>query len=51
MLNKPKGLITACSDKARPTVMECFPEEEREGLFPIGRLDKDTEGFLLLTLL
>ena len=49
MLNKPAGLITACSDARQPTVMECFPSEERLGLFPIGRLDKDTEGLLIFT--
>ena len=49
MLNKPKGLLTACSDGYKKTVMECFPEDEREGLFPIGRLDKDTVGLLIMT--
>lgn len=49
MLNKPKGLLTACSDMYKRTVMECFPETEREGLFPIGRLDKDTVGLLIIT--
>ena len=49
MLNKPQGLLSACADRTRPTVMECFPPELREGLHPVGRLDKDTEGFLILT--
>ena len=49
MLNKPRGLITACRDERQRTVMELFPEGEREGLFPVGRLDKDTEGFLIVT--
>ena len=49
MFNKPRGYITACSDERHKTVMDLIPEEEREGLFPVGRLDKDTEGFLLLT--
>lgn len=49
MFNKPRGCITACSDKRHKTVMDYLPDSEREGLFPIGRLDKDTEGFLILT--
>ena len=49
MLHKPKGCISACSDPRRKTVMEIFSPEEREGLFPVGRLDKDTEGLLLVT--
>ena len=49
MFNKPKGYITACSDERHKTVMDLIPNEEREGLFPIGRLDKDTEGLLILT--
>ena len=49
MLNKPRGCITACSDERHKTVMDLFPDDEREGLFPVGRLDKDTEGFLIIT--
>ncbi len=49
MLNKPAGVITATEDKESKTVMDCFPEEMREGLFPIGRLDRDTEGLLIVT--
>ena len=49
MLNKPRGFITACRDERHRTVMELIAPEEREGLFPVGRLDKDTEGFLILT--
>lgn len=50
MLNKPAGLITAMDDPARPTIAELIPEHRRnKGLFPIGRLDKDTTGLLLLT--
>lgn len=49
MLNKPRGFITACRDERHRTVMELFSEDEREGLFPVGRLDKDTEGFLIVT--
>lgn len=50
MLNKPAGLISATRDKLSATVMELIrPEDRRSDLFPAGRLDKDTEGFLLLT--
>ena len=49
MFNKPRGCITACSDERHKTVMEYFDEKERVGLFPVGRLDKDTEGFLIIT--
>lgn len=49
MFNKPKGCITARRDERKKTVMDYFPEEKRDLLFPVGRLDKDTEGFLVLT--
>lgn len=50
MLNKPAGLISATKDRVSATVMELLrPEDRRLDLFPAGRLDKDTEGFLLLT--
>lgn len=49
MFNKPRGCITARRDERQATVMDCFPEELRDVLFPVGRLDKDTEGFLLMT--
>ena len=49
MLNKPMGYITARSDPRHKTVSELFPEELRDKIFPIGRLDKDTEGLLLFT--
>ncbi|MBR3610549.1 MAG: pseudouridine synthase [Oscillospiraceae bacterium] len=49
MLNKPAGLITATEDKHEKTVMDCFPKEMQKGLFPVGRLDKDTEGLLIIT--
>ena len=48
MMNKPAGVITAVSDR-RETVVDLLPEGERRGLFPVGRLDRDTEGLLLLT--
>ena len=50
MLNKPKGYVTATEDKFEKTVMELLDEKyARLGLFPVGRLDKDAEGLLLLT--
>ena len=49
MFNKPRGCITACSDVRHRTVMDYFPESERVDLFPIGRLDKDTVGLLIVT--
>ena len=49
MLNKPAGLLSATEDNFQPTVLSLLPEGERRGLFPVGRLDKDTEGLLLLT--
>ena len=49
MLNKPRGLLSACADERCDTVLSCINEDEREGLFHVGRLDKDTEGMLILT--
>ena len=50
MLHKPAGLLTASRDRHRATVLDAMPEEwKRRGLFPVGRLDKDTTGLLLLT--
>ena len=50
MLNKPKGVITATEDKTLKTVLDLFPEEiRRREVFPVGRLDKDTEGLLIIT--
>lgn len=49
MLNKPAGVITASRDARHATVLELFPEEMRRGLFAVGRLDKDTEGLLIVT--
>ena len=48
MLHKPAGVITATKDAVQNTVVDLLPEEMK-GLFPVGRLDKDTEGLLLLT--
>lgn len=50
MLHKPAGLLSATEDRAQETVLSLLPEHlRRRGLFPVGRLDKDTEGLLLLT--
>lgn len=50
MLHKPRGVVSATEDPREPTVMSLLPEKYgRIGLFPAGRLDKDTEGLLLLT--
>lgn len=50
MLNKPAGVLTATEDARQRTVLDLLPEDlRRRGLFPVGRLDKDTEGLLLLT--
>ena len=50
MLNKPCGVVTATEDKEQKTVMDLLPPELKHlGLFPVGRLDKDTSGLLLLT--
>ena len=49
MFHKPRGCITARRDARHATVMDYFPEDKRDELFPVGRLDKDTEGFLLVT--
>ena len=50
LLHKPGGVLTATEDRRQETVMELLPQELRRlGLAPVGRLDKDTEGLLLLT--
>lgn len=49
MLHKPAGVITATEDKKESTVMDILKEEKVKNLFPVGRLDKDTEGLLLVT--
>jgi 23S rRNA pseudouridine2605 synthase len=51
MVHKPPGYVTTCSDpRGRPIVLDLLPGDVRSlGLYPVGRLDKDTEGLLLLT--
>ncbi len=50
MLNKPAGVLSATDDGKQKTVIDLFlPEHKRLGLFPVGRLDKDTTGLLLIT--
>lgn len=50
MLHKPAGVISATEDNREKTVLDLVrPEDRKNGLFPVGRLDKDTEGLLLLT--
>ena len=50
MLNKPAGYLSATEDRHDPVVISLVPEEFRHfRVFPVGRLDKDTEGLLLLT--
>ena len=50
MLNKPAGVVSATEDKREKTVLDILPAKlRRPGLFPAGRLDKDTEGLLIIT--
>jgi len=50
MLYKPGGVLSATEDARQETVLELLPLQlQRQGLFPVGRLDKDTTGLLLLT--
>ncbi len=49
MLHKPAGVVSATNDNTCKTVLELIKEPEGKGLFPVGRLDKDTEGLLLIT--
>ena len=50
MLHKPAGILTASRDATRKTVLDLIPPEfARKDLFPVGRLDKDTTGLLLIT--
>ena len=49
MLHKPKGYVSATKDDKDKTVLDLITNKKRKGLFPVGRLDKDTEGLLLIT--
>lgn len=49
MLNKPAGVVSATEDSREKTVISLLPADLRKDIFPVGRLDKDTEGLLLLT--
>ena len=49
MLNKPQGVVTATKDNVDKTVMDLLKDERKKDLSPVGRLDKDTEGLLLIT--
>lgn len=49
MLNKPAGVVSATMDRRERTVLDLIEDKKRDDLFPVGRLDKDTEGLLLIT--
>lgn len=50
MMNKPAGILSASNGKGQKTVIDLLPSSlKRKGLFPAGRLDKDTTGFVLIT--
>ena len=49
MMNKPAGVISASEDKRQKTVLDLMDSRKRKDLFPAGRLDRDTEGLLLIT--
>ena len=49
MLNKPAGVVSATTDARDKTVLDLIVSRKRKDLFPVGRLDKDTEGLLLIT--
>ncbi len=50
LLNKPKGVISSCDDeKKRKTVVDILKEKEEENIYPVGRLDYNTTGVLILT--
>ena len=49
MLNKPGGVVSATEDKRDRTVLDLIQDKKRKDLFPVGRLDRDTEGLLLIT--
>ncbi len=49
MLNKPKGVVSATRDNLDRTVTDLIKDSGHQNLFPVGRLDKDTEGLLIMT--
>ena len=49
MLNKPAGVVSATEDKNDKTVIDLVPKPHVKDIFPVGRLDKDTEGLLIIT--
>lgn len=50
IMNKPEGVLSASEDKKRETVVDLVPDSlKRSGLFPVGRLDRDTTGLLIIT--
>ena len=49
LMNKPAGVISATEDTRDRTVLDLLDGQQRKGLFPVGRLDRDTEGLLLIT--
>lgn len=49
MLNKPKGFVSATTDREHKTVVDIISSSEKKDLFPVGRLDIDTEGLFLIT--
>lgn len=49
MLNKPAGVVSATEDNISKTVIDLFNIENRDDIFPVGRLDKDTTGLLIIT--
>lgn len=50
VMNKPAGVLSASNDKKRKTVVDLVPQNlKRRGLFPVGRLDRDTTGLLIIT--
>lgn len=49
MLNKPVGVVSATEDNLDKTVLDCLTKEDARDMFPVGRLDKDTTGLMLLT--
>ena len=50
IMNKPKGVLSACEDRRQTTVIDLLPQQSRRrNMFPVGRLDKNTTGLLIIT--